>query len=247
MDELLKHDQINFQVLDNTFNVLQVILLPNQSLYTELTYMLYCSSVLSFREVSNPLWKRLVSEAVGLRYRVKNRKGGVEYVGLSKSTGKILGINPFVLEDTFIVNKAFILGYSSGVKITQALEPSILMKKEYWREAKGNGIVFLQGEGSVIEKRLGSEEEICVSKNEIMAFSKGVKITEANVVRSYRAFLVHDWCMMKIKGPGWVFIEGCGRSRVSRVSAARRNEIINLCLLFGLITMIICLEMIIKV
>ena len=246
MDELLKQDQINFQVLDNTFNVLQVVLLPNQSLYTEITYLLYCSPNLSFREVSGMFWKRLVSEPVGQRYRIKNRKGGVEYVGLSKTTGKILGINPFVLEDTFIINKAFILAYSSGVKIGQASEPNILMKRAYWREVKGNGIVFLQGEGSVIEKRLGSDEEICVNKNEIMAYSRGVKISEASVVRSYKAFLVHDWCMMKVKGPGWVFIEGCGRSKTSGIYAARRYELLNLCLLCVLISIIIGLEILIK-
>lgn len=246
MEGLLKHDQVNFQVLDDNYHVLQIVLLPNQALYTEITYTIYCSPNLSVRETSGPFWKRLTTESTGLRYRIKNRKGGVEYLGISKSLGKIIGINPYILEDKFIINKAFILAYSSGVKIAQAVEPNILMKKASWREAKGNGVLFIQGNGCVIEKRLGIDEEICVNKNEIIAFSKNLKVTEANVVRSYKAFLVHDWCMMKIKGPGWVFIEGCGKNKTAGVSTTRRNEILNIFLLFSLIAMICCLEILIK-
>ena len=44
----------------------------------------------------------------------------------------------------------------------------------------------------IIEKRLGNEEEICINKNDIIAFSKGVKVSESNIARSYKAFLIND-------------------------------------------------------
>ena len=129
---------------------------------------------------------------IGLRYRVKNRKGGVEYIGLSKSSGKILAINPSISEDSFTIDRNYILAYTSGIKITQEIEPNILMKKVHWREIKGNGICFIQSNGGIIEKRLGNEEEICINKNDIIAFSKGVKVSESNIARSYKAFLIND-------------------------------------------------------
>ena len=51
MESLLKHDQVNFQVLDDKSNALQIVLLPSQAIYTELTYIIYSSSTLSFREL----------------------------------------------------------------------------------------------------------------------------------------------------------------------------------------------------
>ena len=131
MESLLKQDQINFQVLDEKSNTLQVVLLPSQALYTEITYVLYHSSNLSIRELSVSFWKKLTNLELGFRYRIKNRKGGVEYVGLSKSFGKILALNPFVIEDTFIVNNNCLLAYSSGINVSQVFETNPLLKKIY--------------------------------------------------------------------------------------------------------------------
>jgi uncharacterized protein (AIM24 family) len=247
MDSLLKRDQINYQVLGDSHNILQVLLLSSQVLYTDIIYIIYNSPGLSFREIPVPIWKRFTFSVAGFKHRIKNRKDGVEYIGLSKSSGKILAVNPYIIEDTFIVNKNFILAYTSGISLSNAKNVNALMKKIDWREIKGNGIFFLQGFGSIIEKRLGNDEEICVNKNEIIAYSKEIRVNEYNTFRSYRAFFIHDWCLMKLKGPGTVFIEGSARSRSSSISPTRKNDILHGFLLFLLFMMIFGLEILLKI
>lgn len=205
MENLLKHDQINFEILDSKENLLQVILLPNQSLYTEPEHIIYCSENLNIRDIMPPWYKRLFKYFQGLQMRIKNRKGGVEYVGLSKSKDKIIAVNPNIFDDGFIANKNAVLAFTSGVKIHVATVSSPLIKFLDWREFKGNGLVFLQFKEGLIEKRLGVDEEMSVVKNNIVAFSKGVKVMKSTVYKVPLLKLAQDLSLVKIKGPGWVY------------------------------------------
>lgn len=247
MESLLKHDQLNFEILDHNANTVQVILLPNQTIYTDINYVIYSSANLSFREFPVSCWKKFFVNPIGPQYRVKNRKGGVEYLGLSKSSGRIVGMNPHILEDPFILDKNLILAYTSGIKLSIIPEANILMKKTQWREARGSGIVFLQGYGSIIEKRLGAEEEININKNDILAYSKSIKISESSIHRSYKAFFINDWCLMKVKGPGWVFIDGSARNKSSHVHPRRRSDLWQIFLIFALIFLLAFIEVVLQI
>ena len=230
MESLLKQDQVNFEVLDCKENLLQVVLLPNQFIYTDLSYIVYCSANLAIRDVSIPWYKKLYSAQPGHRTRIRNRKGGVEYVGLSKSPEKIIAINPSIFPETFIIDKNYVLAYTSGIKIHIAPEPYTLLKKLDWREIKGTGLVFLQG--GLIEKRLGADEEINIQKNNIIAYTTNVKMDESQTYISLTDYYFADWALVKVKGPGTVIIGSKSQDTVTPRKSVMNTTRIDLLLLF---------------
>ena len=52
---------------------------------------------------------------------------------------------------------------------------------------------------------------------------------------------------MKLKGPGWVFIESSGKNKTMALSPNRRNDFLSIALLFLLLVTILSLEMLIKI
>lgn len=205
MENLLKQDLVNFEILDTKENLLQVVLLPNQTLYTEPSHIIYCSENLAIRNILPPWYKRIFNNYPGLQIRLRNRKGGVEYVGLSKSKDKIIAVNPNIFDDSFIVNKNSILAFTSGVKIHVASVACPWLKYVQFREFKGNGLVFLQFKEGLIEKKLGVDEEFNVIRSNLVAFSKGVKISGSTVYKAPLLQITQDPCLVKLKGPGWVY------------------------------------------
>lgn len=219
MEKLLKKEHFNFEVLDSV--VVQVILLPNQVLYTELSSIIYASSTLSFKQCPRSLWEKLFGLQHGLNYRIKNHKGGVEYVSISHSPGKILAVNPNLIDELIIPDKRFILGYSSGIKIRATSNPIPFPMINNPRQARGNGILFLQSFGTIIEKRLGVDEEIHINTSDIIAYSKSVKVFDSSLIRNSGKVYLNDWALMKLQGPGWVFIEGCNKKKM--ISTTKRS------------------------
>lgn len=238
MENLLKHDQINFEILDSKENLLQIVLLPNQSLYTEPEHIIYCSENLNIRSIMPPWYKRIFKVFQGLQMRIKNRKGGVEYVGLSKSKDKIIAVNPSIFDEGFIANKNTVLAFTSGVKIHVANVASTLVKFFDWREFKGNGLVFLQFKEGLIEKKLGVDEEINVIKNNIVAFSKGVKILKSTVYKVPFLKLSQDLNLVKIKGPGWVYF-GSSTEYSPFGNYQRKNPWVDLFIFFTIFSLIL--------
>lgn len=86
--------------------------------------------------------------------------------------------------------------------------------------------MFLQTAGILTEKRLGLEEEISVAFNSIVAFSKDIKITHSSTQLSFSNLLLYDWAFLKIKGPGVVYMESTGWSRLERVKQVRKIELL---------------------
>jgi len=242
MESLLKQDQVNFEVLDVKENLLQVILLPNQFIYTDLSYIVYSSANLAIRDVSLPWYKKFYSVHAGHRTRIRNRKGGVEYIGLSKTSEKVIAINPSIFPETFIIDKNYVLAYTSGIKIHLTPEPQALLKKLNWREIKGTGLVFLQGPSGLIEKRLGVDEEINIHKNNIVAYTTSIKMEESQIYKSLYEYFFNDWALMKVKGPGTVIIVSNSQAMIESSKSIKRTTRLDFLYLLGLTLLLILIE-----
>lgn len=122
MEPLLKSDLPQYFVLEGPSPSLQVILAPGQSLRTSLNYITYLSKSLSVKQIST-LRSRFIkckSQTLpyNLNFKVKNKTGGVEYIGLaSASQQATLAVNPEVLHDDLVARPDTILGMTNEVSI----------------------------------------------------------------------------------------------------------------------------------
>ncbi|CAG9321975.1 unnamed protein product [Blepharisma stoltei] len=237
MEEILKKDQYNFSVFGDNDQSLQLILLQNQTVYTQIQNIVYASGKLSIKKIKENCWTKIsnfFSSKMLYNYRIKNRKGAIEYAGLSKSTGgKIIAINPEVIGDSIITRSNAILAYTDGVEMQEKKEMIIFLQKEDWKEVSGDGIIFMQTPGMLTEKNLGLEEEISVAFNSLVAFSKDVKISHSSKQMSFANMLLYDWAFLKIKGPGVIYMESTGFSKLERTKQAKKMEIMYFFLFFA--------------
>ncbi|CAG9321166.1 unnamed protein product [Blepharisma stoltei] len=230
MEEILKKDQYNFSVLGDNDQSLQLILLANQSVYTQIQNIIYASGKLSIRKLKQSCWNKftqIFSSKTNFNHRLKNRNGAVEYVGLSKPTGgKIFAVNPAIIGDILCARSNTILAFTSGVQIQEKSDLMVFLQKDNWKEICGEGILYIQTAGFLTEKRLGVDEEISVAFNSLVAFSKDIKITHSSTQTSFSNLYFYDWAFVKIKGPGVIYMECTGWSRFERVKQVKKLEII---------------------
>mmetsp|Transcript_12208 Transcript_12208/g.23154 ORF Transcript_12208/g.23154 Transcript_12208/m.23154 type:complete len:247 (-) Transcript_12208:6-746(-) len=211
MEPVLKSELPRYFVLEGPSPTLQIILAPGQSIKTDLSMISYLSKSVTVKKVSRTRFL-ICRTSSPLAYKVKNKSGGIEYLGLaSSSKQQILAVNPEVLRDDFIVQDGRIIAVTNDVSIEDFTRDTYLMlKKIRWLKLSNKGLVFLQASSSLIEKRLGVGEEIQVNHNSLFAYSNSVTLTKSTVQSSVANAVLKDWLLLKCKGPGIVYIESPG-------------------------------------
>ncbi|CAG9317893.1 unnamed protein product [Blepharisma stoltei] len=229
MQDIFKKDQYNFQLVGEPSQTLQLILLQNQSVFTNLPYIVYMSKNLKIKKTKNSWYKSLSSlfyDNPEFIHKIKNQEGALEYVGISKTMGgKIFGLNPKIFDGKMIIRFDALLAYTSEISIKNHLSQDMQMRKELWIEGSGDGIIFLQTPCTLIEKRLSNDEEILVSKNSIVAWSKNIRITNNTENNSFANSYYYGWVQANVKGPGVVYIEGNGITQEERKKSISNKRI----------------------
>lgn len=63
--------------------------------------------------------------------RIKNRNGGLEYCGLSKSFGgKVFAVNPSILGETLCVRSSAILAFTIGVCLQEKKDIMMFLQRD---------------------------------------------------------------------------------------------------------------------
>lgn len=246
MEDTLKYPQINFQILGKHEQSLQVLLMPNQAILTHLPNIVYMSKNLKLTYCYKTLlakFRALFNSKPPLfRFKVTNKGEGVGYVGLGKPlSGKILALNPSVLQSSIIMRDQSILAISSNLNITRFSRDEItILQRSKWYEVSGNGLAFMTVSGTIVEKRLGEGEEIQVAYNALVAYSKEVTVESLIGNRDFSELVFYDWCLLKVRGPGIVFIDGAGLSMTEKARRVGRSDTVNLMIcLLGIILLTI--------
>lgn len=107
-----------------------------------------------------------------------------------------------------------------------------------WVKLGGKGLIFLQPNSSLIEKRLGVGEEIQMNYTNLFCYSNTVTVSRSTVEATFKNSSTYNWCPVKCKGPGVVFIEcqGSGGARENVIS-----KTIKVFLVFFIINIIVAL------
>mmetsp|Transcript_51687 Transcript_51687/g.59077 ORF Transcript_51687/g.59077 Transcript_51687/m.59077 type:complete len:238 (-) Transcript_51687:66-779(-) len=196
MELLEKRPEQRYQLLGDNKDVVQFVLLPDEKIFVQHASLVYCGSgveVKRRRGVCSSLFSQ-IGRNLHLA-EVCNVSKGVSYVGVSQgNSGKLMVMNPLVTKP-IMCKASSVLAYTPGVKIE---------KKHHWYRISGSGLLVLQTEGSVIEKRLATDEEIHVRKDFLLAYSESAKIEKFVRNPTYTA-LLFGYVMAKINGPGVVY------------------------------------------
>jgi uncharacterized protein (AIM24 family) len=205
MESLLVPGKLNFEMLNENEDLVQVVLMPDQGVYTEAGSIQYFSSGVSIRDFGPSWLNRFFKPDYGLRLRVKNRKGGVEYVGLSKGSGKVIAINPSIFNETFMFDTKFLLAYSSNIKTHVHDLEFKSFRNVHFVQVKGNDAVFVQANTGLVEKKLGNDEEFHVQIQNLVGFSNQVKFEKSLVLHGFERYFISSPKFVKVIGPGIIF------------------------------------------
>jgi len=74
------------------------------------------------------------------------------------------------------------------------------------RFLKGPGLALLQGPAQLIEKTIAEGEEIQAPYLSLVAYSASVGISKGRSGNSWWSFLVRNWLVLELKGPGTVYL-----------------------------------------
>jgi len=243
MDSLIQNEYPSFQVIGQEEQSLQVLLLPGQSIKTHLPNIIYSSPKVRIKKVKTSLLNsvfNVLGDSPVQDFVAHNKEGGCEYLGLCKEFGgKILCLNPEVTGKLVIRSNA-VLAYS-GVS-TEEFKPKMIMRRYKWLKVKSDGLLFIQTSGNLIEKVLGSDEEIEVNGNTLVGFSASARIQAARLRNNVLSKFIHDWNMVRLKGPGRVYIEGTNWGKLQRVSQLRKGELTYMVTFFLLMLLMFVFE-----
>lgn len=196
------------QLLGEQHNVAQVLLFPLQSVSVEAQAVVYSSKV---AVEADPAWKGLRGnyQHACNRQLLVNKGDSLEYIAVGvPESGPILVLNPQLVADSVLIVKTSLL--LATAKVSSQPYPSAFCAG--FRAVKGDGLVLLQAQGSILEKALAEAEEVDIPLSRIAGFSSnvGISASERNNV------LGKAGRMMTLKGPGVVFmasIDGGFRSK----------------------------------
>jgi len=128
-------------------------------------------------------------------------------MGISRRIGKVIVINSSLISDIYF-KPEHLLANSTGLSLDKK-KKFLELGFRAWNKFKPSTDpklktpqIFLQTSNGLIEKELGTNEEIILSRSSIFAFSSKIKFTHPQL-----QFKHQTPSFIRAKGPGLIYIE----------------------------------------
>lgn len=199
MQALTSVTGVAVQLLGEHRNVAQLLLRPLQTVSVEAQTLVYSSKVAIETDAD--------LQGNNARRLLVNRGDALEYAAVGMHDGgPILVLVPHVVapEEGLIVRTSLILATTKVLS-----QPFLYLSprcshglKQNFQMLKGDGLVLLQTQGTILEKALADGEEVDMPLAHIAGFSASVTIS----VATRNNVLSNEGKMTTLKGPGLTYI-----------------------------------------
>ncbi len=198
-----------------SYSLLEVQLLPAESIRAESGAMTYMSSNIDVRTIMR---EASFIETLGLKilggqsffineYTAKNGPGTVGLV--SAPLGDIAHI-PVTLQQGYIIQKSSYVASTSGVSLDikwQGFTRGIFGQGLFMIKVTGSGDLFINTFGAIEKKTLGPGEELTVDNFHLAAFSDTCRYDVRKFGGLKSTILGGEGLVVNISGPGDVYIQ----------------------------------------
>lgn len=131
--ELSENKTINFEILGGANHpIVQVILLPNQSVTLMKNALLYLSDHVTIHNISHQALFLGAMAQVESAVNATNNSKGVGYLGISRKKGRLLAYNT-AIQGNLVVKTANVLAYSANLYMNQHSQKGLpAFKSRIW-------------------------------------------------------------------------------------------------------------------
>jgi len=112
-DKIFK--QLNFKILGNANQVLNVVLFPGQALYVPDTQIICCSDGLKKLAVKRPLCEES-KEYTPFHWKFANESKQIEYLTINNKGGSIIALNSLLMKN-MLLREDYILAHTTNVSL----------------------------------------------------------------------------------------------------------------------------------
>ncbi len=229
-------DKIDYKILGDDMQAVQIILDPGESVFAEAGAMLSMDNGIEMQTQAGGIMKGLKRMLTGESFFITNfYNQGSERAGVIFSApypGKIIAIDLNAFNGTFICQKDAFLCAAGGVEISPMLVKKIgigLFGGEGFilQKLTGDGFVFVHVGGTVLERELDVGESLRVDTGCIAAFASTVKY-DIQFLSGFKNVLFggEGMFLATMQGPGKIYLQTLPFSRLADriISASRRNR-----------------------
>jgi len=208
VEEFKKTQESKFEIIGKEHQILQLVLFPGESIETYSTSLIYMSPNLKKRNKSQSIKDSFLNFVSNTQGEVEyyNDTETIGYMGISRRIGKVIVINSSLISDIYF-KPEHLLANSTGLSLDKK-KKFLELGFRAWNKFKPSTDpklktpqIFLQTSNGLIEKELGSNEEIILSRSSIFAFSSKIKFTHPQL-----QFKHQTPSFIRAKGPGIHFI-----------------------------------------
>lgn len=230
-----KSDIIDFEIIGDDMQAVEIELDPNEGVRAEVGAMLFMEDGIEMETSTGggllKGFKRLVTGDSFFISNFYNKGVGKKRVGFSAPyPGKIIPINLSEHNGSFLCQKDGFLCAAKGVDINIAFTKRLgagLFGGEGFilQRLEGDGLVFIHAGGAIITRELKSNETLRVDTGCLVAFSPTVDY-DIKFVGGFKNALFggEGLFLAHLRGPGLVYLQSLPFSRLAdRVAAATRS------------------------
>lgn len=227
----MKADQIDYQIIGNDLQVLEITLDPEEGVRGEVGTMMFMADGINMQtKVGGGIFsgfKRILSGESFFISTFKNGGKAPAQVGFAAPyPGKIIALDLAQLGGKFLCQKDSFLCAANGIDIDVAFSRRLgrgLFGGEGFilQRLKGDGLAFVHAGGTIIKKSLAKGEELRVDTGCVVGFTPEVDY-DIKFVGGFRNMLFggEGVYLARLRGPGEAYLQSLPFARlVDRINA----------------------------
>lgn len=226
--------EIDFQILGDDIQVVEVELDPQEAVRAEAGAMLYMEEGIEMQTgtgggILKGLKRMITGESFFITTFTNNGTGKRKVAFAAPYPGKIININPAQFGGKFLCQKDGFLCAAQGIEINVAFTKRIgagLFGGEGFilQELSGDGNTFIHAGGTIIKRQLASGETLRVDTGCLVAFETSINY-DIKFIGGFKNSLFGGEGLFyaTVTGPGLVYLQSVPFSRMAdRIVAASR-------------------------
>ena len=237
MGDAIMTDVIDYNIMGNDMQIVEIELDPDESVRAEAGAMMYMGHEIKMdTSTGGGMFKGLKRAITGEGFFITNfthkGKSGKAYVAFGAPyPGKIIPLDLGNLGGAYLCQKDAFLCAAKGINIEVAFTKKIgagLFGGEGFilQRLEGNGMAFVHAGGTIIKKELGPGENLRVDTGCLAAFSENVNY-DVQFVGGFKNALFggEGVVLASLTGPGTVYLQSLPLSRLAdRIFAASNSQ-----------------------
>lgn len=226
--------EIDFRILGDDIQVVEVEMDPGEAVRAEAGAMLYMEQGIDMQTgtsggIMKGLKRMITGESFFITTFTNNGSGKKKMAFAAPYPGKIIPINPANFGGSFMCQKDGFLCAAQGIEINIAFTKKIgagLFGGEGFilQELSGDGNTFIHAGGTILERRLSAGEQLRVDTGCLVAFEPTIDY-DIKFIGGFKNSLFGGEGLFyaQLTGPGLVYLQSIPFSRMAdRIVAASR-------------------------